>query len=118
MTGHARNAVIEDDTDRIGFIIRYFCKGIDTRMEESRIAHDGYDPFLLATVSKGFDHAVAQREGTAHAKSHIFGIERFSTAQGIAADIADHDRIFTFSQFIEETAVGTAGTERRRTGDK
>ena len=118
MARHARNTVIEDDADRIGFIIRYFREGIDTGMEEGGIAHDGYDPFLLAAVRESPDQSVAYGKGTAHAESHVFGIERFGTTQGIAADIADHDRIFALGQFIEEATVGTAGTESRRTGNE
>ena len=87
-------------------------------MEEGGVAHAGHDPFLLAALGKGVAHAVADREGTAHAAAQVLGIERFRPAQSIAANIAYHDRIFALAQFIKEAPVRTAGTERRRTGDK
>ena len=52
MTGHARNAIVEDDANRIGPIIRHFHERINARMEERRVPHDGYNPFILTALCK------------------------------------------------------------------
>ena len=80
MAGHACNAVIENDTDRIGMVVGDICKGIDTRVEEGRITHAGNDPLFLAAHLKTMAQAMADRKGAAHTDSQILSVERFRPA--------------------------------------
>ena len=52
MAGHARNAVVQDDADRIGSVVGNFGQGVDARMEEGRVAHTADDAFLLIAEFK------------------------------------------------------------------
>ena len=76
MAGHAGNAVVQDDADGVGAIVGYFGQGVDTRMEERRIAHAGDDPFLLITELEAMAEAVSNGESTAHTDGQVLGVER------------------------------------------
>ena len=72
---------------------------------------------MLPAPGEAVHHAVSHGKDGAHIEAHVFGIQRGCTAQAIAADIAEHNRILALGQFKGKAAVRTAGAENRRTGD-
>ena len=112
--GHAGGAVVHDDDQRIAAVVGQAQEPGHARVKEGGVANNGNRFFRPPGNCVDFGHAVGGADAGSHTDTGMHGAYWRKGAQGIAADVARYEG-FEFAQDREESTMGAAGAEGRRT---
>ena len=119
MAGHAGDGVIQHYGNHVSLIVENLGGTGHAAVEKGGVPQNAKDLFSsLSGDLKGLGHAHANGESAAHADTGIYGAQRRRCAQGVAADVAGNNKVFSFGHGVEESPMGAARTQRRRPGHR